>query len=458
MLILMPDSTSKVKAKWLGPGVVTERAAQFSYFVKLEDGSTRLLHANKLRLFCKRVVDVDSVTVLDDLDIEFGDLVEYPLLSDQSELEEEIAKLDLRHLSVEEANDLKGLIRKYPKVFSNIPGKCNPEILKHKIVLSEDFVPKKQRPYRLPEKLKPVIDKQIDDLLELGIIRESNSDICHPIVCVKKKTGDIRMCVDYRFINRYTKFDGYMLKRMDEIVHRVSNSTYLTLLDCTKGYYQIAMDEESIPLTSFVTHRGQFESIYMSFGLRCSSQSFQRAMDQILRPVSDHAEAYIDDICCHTCKTFQDHLDQLEKVLICIQSAGMTLKLSKCSFCRKEIEYLGFIVGQGKIVPKPSKVQALVDLEEPRTKKGVRSILAMFRFYCHLIPRFSEICIPLSDLTMKNTPNEVIFGEREKAAFQKLKQSLIDSTGIYSPDYSKKFIVTCDASEKAIAGCITDRG
>ena len=102
VLILMPDSTSKVKSKWLGPGVVTERAAQFSYFVKLEDGSTRLLHVNKLRLFCKRVVDVDSVTVLDDLDIEFGDLVEYPLLSDHSELEEEIAKLDLSHLSVEE--------------------------------------------------------------------------------------------------------------------------------------------------------------------------------------------------------------------------------------------------------------------------------------------------------------------------------------------------------------------
>ena len=76
---------------------------------------------------------------------------------------------------------------------------------------------------------------------------------------MKKKTGDVRMCVDYRFINKYTKFDGYMLKRMDEIVHRVSSSTYLTLLDCTKGYYQIAMDEESIPLTSFVTSRGNMK-------------------------------------------------------------------------------------------------------------------------------------------------------------------------------------------------------
>jgi hypothetical protein len=144
--------------------------------------------------------------------------------------------------------------------------------------------------------------------------------------------------------------------------------------------------------------------------------------------------------------------------LICIQRAGMTLKLSKCSFGKKEIEYLGFIVGNGKIVPNPSKVQALVDLAEPRTKKGVRSILAMFRFYCHLIPRFSEICIPLSDLTQKNASNDVKFGDVEREAFQRLKQSLIESTGIYSPDYSKGFIVTCDASEKAIAGCLSQIG
>jgi len=215
------------------------------------------------------------------------------------------------------------------------------------------------------------------------------------------------------------------------------------------------MDESSIPLTSFITPRGQYENIFMSFGLKCSSQSFQRAMDQILRPVAEWAEAYIDDICCHTCKTFADHLEQLEKVLICLQRAGITLKLSKCSFGQKEILYLGFLVGQGKIVPNPSKVQALVDLNEPRTKKGVRSILAMFRFYCHLIPRFSEICIPLSDLTVKSASNDVIFGELEKQAFQKLKQALIDSTGIYSPDYSKPFIVTCDASEQAIAGCLS---
>jgi len=109
VLILMPDSTSKVKARWIGPGVITERAAEFSYFVKLDDNSVRLLHANKLRLFCERVA---SVTVLDDLDLDFGELIEYPLLSDKSELEEDIAKLDLSHLSVNEARDLKALIRK----------------------------------------------------------------------------------------------------------------------------------------------------------------------------------------------------------------------------------------------------------------------------------------------------------------------------------------------------------
>jgi len=181
------------------------------------------------------------------------------------------------------------LIRKYKRIFSNIPGQCDPEIATHKIILNEDFKLKKLKPYQLPEKLKPIIEKQLDNLLELGIIRESNSEICQPIVCVRKKKSEIRMCVDFRLVNSATRFDGYTLKRVDEVVKRVSNSSFLTTLDCTQGFYQIPMDPESIRLTSFVTHRGQYENIKMPFGLKCASQTFQRAMDKILKPVSDCA-------------------------------------------------------------------------------------------------------------------------------------------------------------------------
>jgi len=100
----------------------------------------------------------------------------------------------------------------------------------------------------------------------------------------------------------------------------------------------------------------------------------------------------------------------------------------------------------------------LLDLKEPVSKKGVRSILAMFRFYCHLIPRFSEICLPLTDLTGKNKPKDVVLSEEARNAFLLLKKSLIDSTGVYSTRYDRKFIVTCDASDRSIAGCLSQLG
>ncbi|MGC2571010.1 MAG: RNase H-like domain-containing protein, partial [Candidatus Nitrosopolaris sp.] len=452
VLILQPDSSSKVKWKWIGPGKVVEKHSPHSYMIQLDDGSVRLLHSNKLRFYNARV---NNVSVLDDRDCDFGEVVECPVLADKTELEDDISKLDLSHLLPEQAEQVKCLIRKYSGIFSNLPGQCRPDIIKHKIVLNDDFCPKKQKPYQLPEVLKPIIDKQIDDLLKLGVIRESNSDICHPIVCVKKKTGDIRMCIDYRFINKFTKFDGYTLKRIDDIVKKVSKSNFLTSLDATQGYYQILMEEESIPYTSFVTHRGQFECVKMSFGLRCSSQSYQRAIDKILRPVSDCAEAYIDDVCCHTEGTFEEHLVQLSRVFDEIAKSGMTLKLAKCNFCKPELLFLGFMVGQNSIAPNPSKVQILIDLKEPETKKEVRSVLAMFRFYCHLIPRFSEICIPLSDLTAKSKPRVVKLNDEQRVAFNKLKQALIESARVYAPDYSKKFVITCDASERAVAATLS---
>ena len=165
VLILMPDSSSKVKAKWIGPGEIRDQVSPYSYLVKMEDGAVRLLHANKLRLFNSRV---NIVSVLDDEDEEFGEIFEYPRLSDRSDFETELNNLDLTHLSVEHRKLLKDLLRKYRVIFSNIPGTCPSSVMTHKIELREGFVPKKMKPYQLPERLKLEVEKQLDDLLKLG--------------------------------------------------------------------------------------------------------------------------------------------------------------------------------------------------------------------------------------------------------------------------------------------------
>lgn len=455
VLILMPDSTNKLKSRWIGPSVITQKLSKYSYMVASENGSVRALHANKLREFKPRI---ESIGIVHSEDFEFGDIVECPLSTDHVDdvdFDCQLDKLDLSHLSSEQKNRVITLLKLHRKAFSDKPGKCDRDIAQHTIRLLDGFQPKAMRPYRIPEKLQVEVSKQIDDFLKQGLIRESNSEYGHPIVCVTKPCGDIRLCCDMRYVNSGTISDRYPLPRVDDLIRKVSSAKFITSLDCTQGYYQIPMNSASISLTSFVTHKGQYEWLYMPFGLKCASQTFQRALDRILAKHDDYARAYIDDICCHTSSTFDDHLHQLDCVLKSIEDAGLTLKLSKCKFAKPSVLFVGHVVGNGTIVPNPDRVVAIRNIVEPTTKKAVRSFLAMCNYYRSHIPRFSELAIPLTEITKVRHSSTFVLNDKQREAFNKLKHSLADTTVLYSPKYDRKFILYCDASEYAAGACLS---
>ena len=135
--------------------------------------------------------------------------------------------------------------------------------------------------------------------------------------------------------------------------------------------------------------------------------------------------------------------------------AGLTLKLSKCVFAKREINFLGFTIGQRKIRPNGDKVCALERLSEPVTKKGVRSILAMFRYYHAHIPHFSEIALPLTELTKKKFSNAVELNEEQRSALQSLKDTLVKAKVLYVPRYDRKFVIMCDSSQFTVAGVLS---
>ena len=265
------------------------------------------------------------------------------------------------------------------------------------------------------------------------------------------------MCVDLRYVNQGTIDDKYPMKRVDEILSKYSRADLLTTLDAVQGYYQIPMQAESIPYTAFVTHRGQYENVYMPFGLKCASQTFQRALDKILNPVRDCAGSYIDDICCHSKGDVSNHLYNLKRVLTVIRDAGLTLKLKKCKFLHKCINFVGFVIGGGVIKPNPEKVRALSLLKEPESKKQVRSVLGMFQYYHHHIPNFSMIALPLTEMTKKRCSNLFFLNDEQRNAFNTLKRALLDAVDLYSPRMDKPFVVHSDASEAVIAGCLSQR-
>ena len=331
--MLLPCSTNKLLSHWQGPNRIIKKVSENSCCVELENGANRVLHGNKLRPFIRRV---QSIGVIYEADSEMGELEYCPYDEGEKDRRTAIEDLNLSYLDEKRGKELRTLLMKYVNVFDDRPGECG--LVEHEIKILENVVPRKQRPYRVPEKLKIELDKQIDYLLETGKIRPSKSPWSHPVVCVVKKDSSIRMCVDLRAINSYTIADAFPTSRIEDILMPVGDSKYMTALDCSSGYWQLKMNPLHSHRTAFITHRGLFEWVVMPFGAKTSSQSFIRCMEILLHPHSLYANAFIDDSIVFS-KSWGQHLVHLDNVLKSFEEAGLTLKLSKCVFAKQKINF-----------------------------------------------------------------------------------------------------------------------
>lgn len=215
-------------------------------------------------------------------------------------------------------------------------------------------------PRRLSYSDKLEVDKMVAELLDQGFIRPSNSPYAFPMIVVPKKTGERRMCVDYRPLNKVTLRDNYPLPLIDDCLERMENKNYFSLLDLKSGFHQIRMSVDSIPLTSFVTPSGQYEYLRMPFGLRNAPAVFQRFINWVLRPFINEGSVivYIDDIAIAS-KTIPEHFDLLGKVLRRLAEFRLEIKLSKCLFCYSEIDLLGFTISSNGIRPNNRQIESI---------------------------------------------------------------------------------------------------
>jgi hypothetical protein len=205
VLFLAPDlGGRKLYSRWQGPCVVTKVLSPYSYLVEV-NGKQRHVHANKIRKYMVRIVQAtaNNCSVIYDRDNEFGDVAEVDSIKEGFGIgkrpSEKVDPAKVAHLSPNECQQIFAVLDKYPTVFSDKPGFCS--ILEHKIKVTPDFVPKRQRAYKIPELLKPEVDRQIKEMLEQGIIKPSNSEMASPVVCVLKGpngTDGVRLAVDYR--------------------------------------------------------------------------------------------------------------------------------------------------------------------------------------------------------------------------------------------------------------------
>ena len=446
VLVLMPDSTHKLLSKWTGPGMITAVLSNHSYRVALDSGAVKELHANHLRRWVARV---NSLGVVFEDDEDFGKIEVYP--TDKSEFQEDLKKVDLAHLDERMASQVNDLLVKHQKVFSSTPGHCN--LIEHEINLVDGFKPKPIKQYRIPEKLRDEVDKQIDKLLADGKVQHSNSEYAHPIIAVSKPDGGVRLCTDLRMVNSGTVNCAYPSAIPDDILMRVSSAPFITTLDCTSGYWQIPIRESDRHKTAFHSNRGLLEWVYMPFGLKTASATFQKAMDMMLRSHNSYALAYIDDIIIYSFE-WMDHLKHFDAVLSSVGECGMTVKLVKCQIAKPKVKYIGHWVGSGERSVVAGKIEPILAIPEPKNKKLLRSFLGMCSFYRCYIRNFAAISVPLTNLTRKGSSDKIIFNRTELDAFNELKDALANSVTLYSPSSDRPFIIRTDASDYAVGAVL----
>jgi Reverse transcriptase (RNA-dependent DNA polymerase)/RNase H-like domain found in reverse transcriptase len=354
-------------------------------------------------------------------------------------------KLQIGEMESKEREIMERIVNEYKEIFEyDIEKIGKTDLIKHRIIVEGDQGPIAQKKYRETGDRAKFISKEIDNLLEMGKIRESYSPWASPVTLAGKKSGNYRFCIDYRKLNKVTKSDAYPLPRIDELLERYETARWFTSLDLAAGYHQVEMEEEDKEKTAFICSRGLFEYNVMPFGLKNAPGTFQRLMDKILREyINEFVVVYLDDIMIYS-DSFENHVKHVREVLERLKRANLILKLKKCKFGEQNIEFLGHIIGREGIKPDPKKIEKIINLKAPKDVSGIRSILGLCSYYRRFVKDFSKIAKPLTSLLKKGVSFE--WKEKQEKALEELKKRLTEYPLLQQPKMDKEFVLITDAS------------
>ena len=375
---------------------------------------------------------------------------------EQTEVPPHLMDLKLRSsdlLNEDQIKQLDSLLIRHDKTFSKSKYDLGTATaIKHKIDTG-DARPIKQQPRRLPLTKRDDVNKEIQRLLDSGIIEPSKSPWASPIVPVTKKDGSTRLCIDYRTLNNVTIKDSYPLPRIDDSLDALRGACWFSVTDCSSGYYQVQMDSMDKQKTAFTSNIGLFEFNVMAMGLCNGVATFQRLMEYILAGLNwQTCLIYIDDIIVFA-DSFESHLARLGEVLDRIASHGLKVSPKKCCFFQNQVSFLGHIVSKEGIAADPSKIESIKSWPSPRTTTEVRSFIGSCSYYRRHIKDFASISRPMHKLTEKNCPFN--WTEECENAFQTLKSALISAPILGFPDMAKPFILDTDASGFGIGSVLS---
>jgi hypothetical protein len=350
---------------------------------------------------------------------------------------------------------LASVLEAYSDVFSDKSTPVKVASTLSPATIQTDCGPIRQKPYRLPFAKRQCVEQAVQEMLDDGVIRPSDSPWASPVVLVPKKDGTTRFCVDYRKLNAHTRKDAHPLPHIQDIFDQLGGATIFSTLDLKSGYWQIPMAEKDVGKTAFTCHLGLFEFVRMPFGLTNAPAIFQRAMTKALQGlVGKICMVYIDDIVVYS-KTPQEHAKHLTQIFERLRQVGLQLKPSKCFIGLPELELLGFRISGRGIETQPEKVEAIAKMNVPTTVKQVQSFMGMVNYYKQFIPNLAVVAAPLTELTKKNV--KFRWTDECQNAFEKLKQALCEAPVLIHPDPTQPYVLYTDASDLAVGGILVQK-
>jgi len=311
--------------------------------------------------------------------------------------------------------------------------------------------PISKAPYRMaPLELKE-FKKQLQELLDKGFIRPSVSPWGAPVLFVKKKDGSMRLCINYRELNKVTIKNKYSLPRIDDLFDQLHGSQVFSKIDLRSSYHQLKIKEDDIQKTAFRTRYGHYEFLVMPFRLTNASVPFMDMMNRTFRKFVDRCVVvFIDDILIYL-KSREEQEEHLSTVLSILRKQKLFAKFKKCEFWLEEVTFLGHVISKEGISVDPSKVEAVVNWARPTSVHEIQSFLGLAGYYRRFVEGFSKLAAPLTKLTKKN--EAFIWSEDCERSFQELKHRLVSAPVLTLPSETGGFVIYSDASYKGL-GCV----
>ena len=354
---------------------------------------------------------------------------------------------------------LRWMLIRNQEIWNPAPKEVSKNLEEYVIPLDSKPTPCRTRPFN------PNTRRQMSELIEKQlakkIIEPSSSPFSSPVVLVPKKDGRMRFVVDYRNVNKCVTTDRYTTPRVEVALSVLHGNKYYSALDLVDAFWSIPLESKSREITAFQTPNGLYQYRFLPQGLKTSSAVFCRYMDRMIGSLKwTEVLTYVDDILIFS-KSFDEHLNSIERVCQAMSKFNMTLAPHKCHLFQESVKYLGHMVDRNGVKCDPDKVKAIREMDIPQTRDDLHSAMCKFRYYRRFVMDYAKIEEPLRKKTLSTAPrwtydsnSKAEYTEAEREAFETLRNALCNDPVLAHPDWSKEFVLHTDACKTGLGAVL----